>query len=76
MCGIVGVSLSSPRLSAAPELLEASGLLQHRGQDACGIVCGNTDGVVNVHKGKGLVTEVFSSLTSQLEGNFGIGHGK
>lgn len=80
MCGIVGVSLGSPKLCAISDLLEAAILLQHRGQDACGIICGAPDGTVGFHKGTGLVTEVFNRESrvpnSLLEGNFGIGHGK
>ena len=78
MCGIVGVSLGSPQYSATPDLVESALLLQHRGQDACGIVCGTLEGTVSAKKGNGLVTEVFSANNdnlNDLEGNFGIGHG-
>lgn len=79
MCGIVGVSLGSHHYSATPDLIEASLLLQHRGQDACGIVCAAPEGTVAIKKGNGLVTEVFSANDGDLvdlEGNFGIGHGR
>ena len=33
--------------------------LQHRGQEACGIVA-NCNGVLNVHKNTGLVSDVFN----------------
>lgn len=52
--------------------------LQHRGQESCGIAVSETEGPkgkVNVHKGMGLVQEVFSKETlSELKGNIGIGH--
>jgi len=32
---------------------------QHRGQEACGIVCGHR-GQLTVHKGMGLVSDVFT----------------
>jgi amidophosphoribosyltransferase len=79
MCGIAGVSLSNPHLCAASDLLEAAVLLQHRGEDACGIACGSTDGKAFILKGVGLVTDVFekeSIAESDLVGSFGIGHGK
>ncbi|KAJ3534378.1 hypothetical protein NM208_g7564 [Fusarium decemcellulare] len=77
MCGIMGVSLGSYHYSATADLVESALQLQHRGQDACGIVCGTLDGIVSASKGNGLVTEVFSANnggTLDLEGSFGIGH--
>lgn len=48
--------------------------LQHRGQEAAGI-CVKNDGKLTIHKGEGLVTEVFdSNRISQLEGDAAIGH--
>ncbi|GAE92332.1 amidophosphoribosyltransferase [Gracilibacillus boraciitolerans JCM 21714] len=48
--------------------------LQHRGQEGAGIV--TTDGEkLNVHKGVGLVNDVFSEdQFSRLQGNAAIGH--
>ena len=37
MCGIIGVIHGHPDAEAAAYLHEALYLLQHRGQDACGI---------------------------------------
>ncbi|KAH8647281.1 Amidophosphoribosyltransferase [Xylariales sp. PMI_506] len=77
MCGIVGVSLSSSDICATSDLLEAAVLLQHRGQDACGIVCGSPDGTLTMHKGIGLATEVFgptSHISCSVRSTFGIGH--
>lgn len=62
-----------------PELLEASLLLQHRGQDACGIATHDRNGNPAVHKNYGLVTEVFGEAETGLQnlsGSMGIAHGK
>ena len=52
--------------------------LQHRGQESCGIAVSDTSGPkgnVDVHKGMGLVSEVFKENTlSSLKGNIGVGH--
>lgn len=48
--------------------------LQHRGQEAAGICVKNRQ-KLQIHKGEGLVTEVFDSARiSQLEGDAAIGH--
>ncbi|KAI1845668.1 hypothetical protein JX265_005358 [Neoarthrinium moseri] len=75
MCGIVGVSLGSLQYDAYSDLLETAAFLQHRGQDACGIICGTEDGTASFHRGAGLVNEVFgkgSHVASHLQGSFGI----
>ncbi len=80
-CGVVGV-YGDPRAS----LLTYYGLhaLQHRGQEASGIVSctANGDGTgagLRIHKGPGLVTEVFadqSVFTDHLTGSIAIGHNR
>jgi len=48
--------------------------LQHRGQEAAGI-CVKNDEKLIIHKGEGLVSEVFDSYRlAQLEGDAAIGH--
>lgn len=48
--------------------------LQHRGQEACGIVA-NHNGVLSIHKDMGLVNDVFKErVLSKLKGNMAIGH--
>lgn len=48
--------------------------LQHRGQEAAGIIVGNKD-ALHVHKGEGLVTEIFNNeRISKMKGNLAIGH--
>ncbi len=52
--------------------------LQHRGQESCGIAVSDTEGPkgsVLLHKGMGLVNEVFTSEElAGLKGNIGVGH--
>lgn len=48
--------------------------LQHRGQEACGIVT-NNKGILSVHKQMGLVSDVFDRETlSSLKGDAAVGH--
>ena len=71
MCGIVGV-VSRDRVNQ--EIYDALIVLQHRGQDAAGMV--TSDGTkLHLRKGNGLVRDVFRFEHMQrLEGNIGIGH--
>lgn len=71
MCGILGIVAKSP---ANQLLYDGLLMLQHRGQDASGIVTaqGNT---FHMHKGLGLVRDVFRTRNMRaLSGNIGIGH--
>ncbi len=71
MCGILGIVAQSP---ANQLLYDGLLMLQHRGQDASGIVTaqGNT---FHMHKGCGLVRDVFRTRDMrELSGNIGIGH--
>ena len=71
MCGIAGIVGKSPVNS---RLYDALTVLQHRGQDAAGIVTA-VDGLVCMRKGQGLVRDVFSQQDMlELRGNIGIGH--
>jgi len=48
--------------------------LQHRGQEACGIVA-NNKGVLSIHKEMGLVSDVFNEAElAKLKGNMAVGH--
>ena len=71
MCGIVGIVAKS---NVNQDLYDALTVLQHRGQDAAGIVtCDN--GRLNQRKGNGLVRDVFHNRHMQrLTGNIGVGH--
>ncbi|QOJ23512.1 MAG: amidophosphoribosyltransferase [Gammaproteobacteria bacterium] len=71
MCGILGIVAKSP---ANQLLYDGLLMLQHRGQDASGIVTaqGNT---FHMHKGLGMVRDVFRTRNMRaLSGNIGIGH--
>ncbi|MDO5145963.1 MAG: amidophosphoribosyltransferase [Eubacteriales bacterium] len=52
--------------------------LQHRGQESCGIAVSDTSGPkknIRVHKGMGLVNEVFDEESlEKLRGDIGVGH--
>jgi amidophosphoribosyltransferase len=71
MCGIIGVVSSQP---VNQLLYDGLQLLQHRGQDAAGIV--TADGSkFHMHKGMGMVRDVFRTRDMRnLLGNAGIAH--
>jgi amidophosphoribosyltransferase len=71
MCGIVGMVAQTP---VNQLLYDGLLVLQHRGQDAAGIV--TTSGkTFHMHKGRGLVRDVFRTRDMRaLQGNIGIGH--
>ena len=71
MCGIVGIVATSP---VNQSLYDALTVLQHRGQDAAGIVTVD-DGNFKQRKANGLVKDVFETKHMyRLRGNIGIGH--
>lgn len=71
MCGIAGI-VSSDEVNQ--ELYEALTVLQHRGQDAAGIVTCESDRF-NLRKDSGLVRDVFHTRHMvNLRGNMGIAH--
>ncbi|PPQ67462.1 hypothetical protein CVT24_011519, partial [Panaeolus cyanescens] len=74
-CGILGLLLHNPSLDAAPEICEGLSLLQHRGQDACGIITCGPKGRFYQCKANGMVRDVFdASAISRLIGGMGVGH--
>ena len=76
VCGILGLLLRDPSIDAAPEICEGLSLLQHRGQDACGIVTCGAKGRFYQCKANGMVRDVFdASAVSRLHGGMGVGHG-
>ncbi len=71
MCGIVGIF---GRSKVNQALYDALLVLQHRGQDAAGIVT-SQDGKLYLRKGNGLAKDVFRTKHMiNLEGNMGIAH--
>jgi len=71
MCGIIGIVGKSP---VSGQLYDGLTVLQHRGQDAAGIVtCEGSH--LHLHKNNGLVRDVFAPEDLlRLRGNMGIGH--
>lgn len=71
MCGILGVMATSP---VNQLLYDGLMVLQHRGQDAAGIVTG-AGSAFHMHKAPGLVRDVFRTRNMRaLPGNMGIAH--
>ncbi len=71
MCGIVGIVGHE---NVNQQLYDALTVLQHRGQDAAGIVTSDGD-KLHLRKGNGLVRDVFQQQHMQrLTGTQGIGH--
>ncbi|HMW18033.1 MAG TPA: amidophosphoribosyltransferase [Accumulibacter sp.] len=71
MCGILGVVATTP---VNQLLYDGLMVLQHRGQDAAGIVTAEED-IFHMHKGSGLVRDVFRTRNMRsLPGNMGIAH--
>lgn len=71
MCGVVGIAGQAP---VNQLLFDALTMLQHRGQDAAGIVtCDNNR--LFLRKDNGLVRDVFHTRHMRaLKGNYGVGH--
>lgn len=71
MCGILGVVASNP---VNQLLYDGLLVLQHRGQDAAGIVTAEGP-MFHMHKGSGLVRDVFRTRNMRaLSGQAGIAH--
>ena len=73
MCGVVGIVAHGP---VNQQIYDALTVVQHRGQDAAGIMtCENRK--VFLRKDSGLVRDVFAERHMlQLRGNMGIGHAR
>ncbi|MCG6861253.1 MAG: amidophosphoribosyltransferase [Chromatiaceae bacterium] len=71
MCGIVGIVGKGP---VNQSIYDALLVLQHRGQDAAGIVTSEGE-KLHLRKDKGLVRDVFHTRHMiNLRGNMGLGH--
>lgn len=71
MCGIIGIVGKNPVNQA---IFDGLTMLQHRGQDAAGIVTYH-EGRLYLRKNNGLVRDVFHTRhMMNLKGNMGIGH--
>ena len=72
MCAILG--LVTDKNNASLTMYNALTVLQHRGQDAAGIVTEDS-GRLRQRKGKGLVRDVFEERhMARLNGHIGLGH--
>ncbi|VFP79690.1 amidophosphoribosyltransferase [Candidatus Erwinia haradaeae] len=72
MCGIVGIAGFLP---VNQSIYDALTVLQHRGQDAAGIVTVDAVNCFHMRKANGLVSDVFEARHMQrMQGNMGIGH--
>lgn len=71
MCGVVGIYAYS---AVNQDLYDALTILQHRGQDAAGIVT-EKEGKFFLRKNNGMVRDIFTiNHMKHLTGNKGIGH--
>ena len=72
MCGIIGIVGKS---EVNQQLYDGLTVIQHRGQDAAGIVTCDDNGQLFLRKDNGLVKDVFHTRHMlRLKGNMGIGH--
>ena len=72
MCGVLGIVGKS---SVSTSLYDGLTVLQHRGQDAAGILTCDENGVINLRKDNGLVKDVFRTRhMTRLRGNIGLAH--
>ncbi|KAJ9069511.1 amidophosphoribosyltransferase [Entomophthora muscae] len=75
MCGINAIFLADKSGAASAELCESMSFLQHRGQDAAGIITCGRHGRLYQRKGNGMAREVFDQKDIiDLVGNYGVGH--
>lgn len=71
MCGVISIVSSSP---VNQDLYNGLAVLQHRGQDAAGIITCSASRIF-LRKSSGLVRDVFHTRhMKRLSGNMGIGH--
>jgi len=76
VCGILGLLLHDAIQNAATEICEGLSLLQHRGQDAAGVITCGPKGRFYQCKANGMVRDIFDANSiSRLVGGMGVGHG-
>lgn len=74
MCGIIGLMFANPQVNVVQNVVDSLTMLQHRGQDAAGVVTSHNNRL-NMRKNNGTVAEVFTQENIlNLRGNIGIGH--
>jgi len=73
MCGIIGI-VRAPGTQVSTSVYDGLIVLQHRGQDAAGIVTSDSDNICH-RRANGLVKDVFLERhMGKLIGSMGIGH--
>jgi amidophosphoribosyltransferase len=73
MCGIIGI-VRAPGTQVSTSVYDGLIVLQHRGQDAAGIVTSDSDNICH-RRANGLVRDVFLERhMEKLIGSMGIGH--
>ena len=73
MCGIIGI-VGSPEYSVASDIYDGLLVLQHRGQDAAGIVTFDDENLYH-RRANGYVRDIFKQRhMKSLKGSAGIGH--
>lgn len=74
MCGIIALAFANKESSVGQALVDGLTILQHRGQDASGIVTASNSRM-NLIKNNGRVADVFTqdNIVNAM-GNIGIGH--
>ena len=72
MCGFIGIA-GQPGTDVSAEIYDGLISLQHRGQDAAGIL--SLDQAFHLRKQNGMVRDIFGPEDmSRLSGNLAIGH--
>lgn len=72
MCGFIGI-VGAPGRDIATEIYEGLVAIQHRGQDAAGIL--SYDGKFHQRKSNGMVRDIFQARDMRrLRGNLAVGH--
>jgi amidophosphoribosyltransferase len=75
MCGIIGLLLANQEEHVNQLLFDGLTVLQHRGQDAAGMVTIDQRDRLRLRKDNGLVRDVFQQEHMlELKGHIGIGH--
>jgi amidophosphoribosyltransferase len=69
-CGVIALAETVP---VSYRIIQSLRIIQHRGQESAGIAI-FSNGKTKVHKGMGLVNEVFSGKKIEDDGLKGIGH--
>lgn len=74
-CGVFGIYNKGDFESPVNATYYGLYALQHRGQESCGIAV-NDDGIISLHKGVGLVNEVFTKdiIENMPRGKMTVGH--